>query len=414
MTTKPLMCACLALTMAATAARAADLPIAVEPVDYVRICDAAGTGFFTIPGTDSCMRIRTRIRTDYNLYFDFDDNNDNFYGGDTNDRLYRFRARGYVRTNTLTQTEFGELITFVDIFVTKDSGRRGDGPSSSSVTLDSALIQLGGLILGRFTSTFAIEQGIYVVKQEFDVGINDDEFNQIAYQHDFGNGVLLQASLEDNTEHRAGIVGVPIGRLQPTDVRYGGAIIPDIVGKLEIAQGWGSAAVAAAGHYVNAVGDYTAPSGATRQIDDEAYGFAVGGGVGVNLPFGNATRVGIQGSYALGAQEYLMDDFGSFANAPDATIDANGNLDLGEFFQVAGGFSTSFTPSVSAAVAAGYMYGGYDDIEDVQNINVQANLGWTPVKGLLFLLGGEYRYIDNGTDGDGSLLTTFVRAQADF
>ena len=409
------VCLAMAFALPATAAHAADLPVIVEPVDYVRVCDAAGTGFFVIPQTDTCMRIRTRVRTDYNLYFDFDDNDENFYSGDTDDRLYRFRARGYVRTNTVTETEFGQLITFTDIFVSKDSARRGGGGSSdASVTLDSAVIEFGGLLLGRFTSTFAIEQGIYVVKQEFDVGVNDDEYLQLAYQFDFGNGITAQLSLEDNTEHHAGIVGLPIGAFQPLDVRYGGAILPDVVGKLEIEQGWGSAAVSAAGHYVNTVGDYLSPAGVPLRVDDEAYGFAVAGGIAANLPFGSGTQVGIQAGYALGAQEYLMDDFGAFADAPDATIDRNGNLDLGEFFQVAGGFETSLTPSVAAAVAVGYMYGGYDAIEDVRNVNVQANLGWTPTRGLLFLLGGEYRYIDNGADGEGSLLTTFVRAQADF
>ena len=42
--------------MTVTGAQAADLPTA-EPVEYVRICDAFGTGFFYIPGTDTCLKI---------------------------------------------------------------------------------------------------------------------------------------------------------------------------------------------------------------------------------------------------------------------------------------------------------------------------------------------------------------------
>ncbi len=39
-------------------ARAADLPARqAAPVEYVRICDAYGAGFFLIPGTDSCLKV---------------------------------------------------------------------------------------------------------------------------------------------------------------------------------------------------------------------------------------------------------------------------------------------------------------------------------------------------------------------
>ena len=41
----------------APGARAADLPERqAAPIEYVRICDAYGTGFFYIPGTETCLR----------------------------------------------------------------------------------------------------------------------------------------------------------------------------------------------------------------------------------------------------------------------------------------------------------------------------------------------------------------------
>ncbi|HET6378842.1 MAG TPA: porin, partial [Methylocella sp.] len=40
------------------AAGAADLPARqAAPIEYVRICDAYGAGFFYIPGTDTCLRV---------------------------------------------------------------------------------------------------------------------------------------------------------------------------------------------------------------------------------------------------------------------------------------------------------------------------------------------------------------------
>ena len=49
----------------ANAALAADLPVAkAAPVDYVRVCDWTGAGFFYIPGTDTCLAIGAQVRTE--------------------------------------------------------------------------------------------------------------------------------------------------------------------------------------------------------------------------------------------------------------------------------------------------------------------------------------------------------------
>ena len=39
-------------------AQAADLPARkAAPINYVRICDAYGAGFFYIPGTETCLKV---------------------------------------------------------------------------------------------------------------------------------------------------------------------------------------------------------------------------------------------------------------------------------------------------------------------------------------------------------------------
>src|SRR4051794_5444979 len=44
--------------LAVAGAQAADLPTRkAAPVNYVRICDAYGAGFFYIPGTDTCLKV---------------------------------------------------------------------------------------------------------------------------------------------------------------------------------------------------------------------------------------------------------------------------------------------------------------------------------------------------------------------
>ena len=52
---------------AASPALSADLPVAPEPVDYVRICDAYGARFYYIPGTETCLRVGGRVRTEFRV-----------------------------------------------------------------------------------------------------------------------------------------------------------------------------------------------------------------------------------------------------------------------------------------------------------------------------------------------------------
>ena len=48
-------------------AQAADLSVA-EPVDYVKVCDAFGAGYWYIPGTDTCLKIGGLVRMDIQFH----------------------------------------------------------------------------------------------------------------------------------------------------------------------------------------------------------------------------------------------------------------------------------------------------------------------------------------------------------
>jgi Porin subfamily len=47
---------------------AADLPVKARPVEYVKICNLYGDGFFYVPGSDTCMRIGINTQADF--YYD--------------------------------------------------------------------------------------------------------------------------------------------------------------------------------------------------------------------------------------------------------------------------------------------------------------------------------------------------------
>lgn len=54
-----------AAVVIASGALAADLPVRkAAPVDYVRVCDWTGAGYFYIPGTDTCLKIEGLIRVE--------------------------------------------------------------------------------------------------------------------------------------------------------------------------------------------------------------------------------------------------------------------------------------------------------------------------------------------------------------
>ena len=67
---KSLLLGTAAVMAVSGAAQAADLAIAVEPIDYVKICDAFGVGYWYIPGTDTCLKVGGYLQLDVWFYDD--------------------------------------------------------------------------------------------------------------------------------------------------------------------------------------------------------------------------------------------------------------------------------------------------------------------------------------------------------
>src|SRR5688500_5653089 len=64
MNIKSLLLGSAAALAVVSGAQAADAVVAAEPepMEYVRVCDAYGTGFFYIPGTETCLKIGGQLR----------------------------------------------------------------------------------------------------------------------------------------------------------------------------------------------------------------------------------------------------------------------------------------------------------------------------------------------------------------
>lgn len=235
---KSLLLGSAASLAAITGAHAADAVVAPEPesVEYVRVCDAYGAGYFYIPGTETCLRVSGYVRYDAA-------GGDNIYGRgfvdrdgavDTRRQSWDNKARFTLRLSTASETELGTLKTFAE---TRYDW--GNGVEGSSGSLRFAYIQLGGLRVGLDESAFVTFPG-YLGNV-----INDDVIlaggyrtGLISYTFAAGNGFSAILSLEQ-------------GNNEDTDSAYGfdGTIkdyTPHVVGGLKYEGGWGKLAGVAA------------------------------------------------------------------------------------------------------------------------------------------------------------------------
>lgn len=186
-------------------AQAADLPtLKSAPVEFVRVCNAYGAGFFYIPGTDTCLRISGRARYDF-LYQTSKVRTGG--GGDLTGYLGLMR----INLDARTQTDYGTLRAFlrVDVanrsgpFLTSGSRQRESlaiaglgadafGRTQTYINADKAFIQFAGLTAGRASSFF----DFYAHDFELIGGTaGSDTFstNLLAYSATLGNGVTLTA-----------------------------------------------------------------------------------------------------------------------------------------------------------------------------------------------------------------------------
>jgi hypothetical protein len=133
MNIKSLLLGSAAALAAVSGAHAADAIVAAEPepMEYVRVCDAFGTGYFYIPGTETCLKIGGYVRFQVN-FDDFDD-------GDNWDA----RTRGLLNFSAKSDTEYGALGSYIALRTWAEGDYNG-----GSVEIDEAYITLGGFKAG--------------------------------------------------------------------------------------------------------------------------------------------------------------------------------------------------------------------------------------------------------------------------
>lgn len=151
----------------ASASYAADAIVAAqpEPLEYVRVCDAFGAGYFYIPGSETCLKIGGYVRFQTNFGRDQSGTSD-----------WNAFSRAQLEFDARSDSELGTLRGFI--------GLRGnaDNTTSRGVNVDQAFIEVGGLKVGFFYSWWDDD-----LSGETDLlSSNTTQYNAIRYTYTSG------------------------------------------------------------------------------------------------------------------------------------------------------------------------------------------------------------------------------------
>ena len=356
MNIKSLLLGSAAALAAVSGAQAADAIVAAEPepMEYVRVCDAFGTGYFYIPGTETCLKVGGYVRFDakYNDAYRLDRE-----GSYTN-------TRAHISLDTASDTEWGALKTKIVARFDYNPHHPQFGYEENTRTrLNQAYITWGGFLVGLADSQYSQFSGY-----AGDI-INDDvisygpfELNQVSYTFDAGNGFKVVASLEDDGTN-------------DNDIPGGASDWPDAVLGAKYDNGTFAASL---------VGGY----------DESQEEGAVKGRI--------SGKFGAFSAFLMGGWNTDGDDINKYA--PGTRYNSTTVVGWGDW-AVWGGAGYKFTDKVAANVQVGYT--------DSEVLAATANVKWTPVSGLLIQPEVSYTSVDNAQMDDDQW-TGMVRLQRTF
>ncbi|WP_274626638.1 porin [Arvimicrobium flavum] len=237
--------ASIAISSCAYAADAVVLP-EPEPVEYVRVCDVYGTGYFYIPGTETCLRIGGYVRYEASGGDLWERSAVDHEDGDINETWNKY-ARLTLQTWTGTETELGTLRTFTEtrfqwgngspsgpvIFDTDgdgfvDSAGGTNGYDGTSVSLNFGWIELGGFRVGKDESAFVtfLDYAGGVIADDM-IGFGPYDTGLISYTFNGSNGFSAIISLETGSDDS-------FGHDYSID-----SYVPHVVAGAKFTQGWG-------------------------------------------------------------------------------------------------------------------------------------------------------------------------------
>ncbi|KAB0679915.1 porin [Aureimonas leprariae] len=444
MNIKALLLGSAAAFVAVTGAKAADAPVTMvepEPVEYVRVCDVYGTGFFYIPGTETCLKIGGYIRERLNASSDVGGIADNFNGDngtrspdlDDNDREYDFNTqiRARLEIDAREETELGTLRAWTRLQATNIGGgsNQGYGTSDNEVAIDQAFIQLGGLTVGKLDSLWAEEDGLYT---DNDWSVGDLSNNQVRYTF-ATNGFTVSGSIEDDGDGD----GVPDGVVQVGyQFAYGSAYVSAVYDEDAVSPNLSYLDNLNLGTFVDPVTGAVLPltdardpfydNNSNGKRDNGAFAFKAGVELKDLITAGSAVK--IEGHYATDPTEYASLAPGGYLLGIEAEGNANSVqnfsfVSIPEEWQIGAGYQQSFgklTAYVSGVYGQSFSIDyanltGIDSSEKADIWGVAGNLGYQLTSNLTTLAEVSYRKVDlaGGLD-DADQTRGFLELRRDF
>ncbi|BAS00031.1 porin [Blastochloris viridis] len=407
--------------MAVASAQAADLPAKSKAVEYVKVCDAYGAGFYYIPGTDVCLKVGGYLRADYYTAFAnggtaplyIGQNNitqDGNVSYDRADDLTTTRARVAIDLDARTRTEYGTLRSYGRFYVSNDSAGGSstltNSVSSRAVDMDRAFIQFAGFTFGYVQSFFDFSTGLGTFVT---ANVGSNKLNNVfAYTASLGNGLSVTIAAEDAANRRSQIqarAGLTTpdtfdldngtGHVSYTDgtLAQAGLAMPEFVANIRIDQSWGSAQLSGAIHQLRSdTSDLAQVAGFTRAEDNDTdYGFAIGAGITFNLDsLTKGDQFIVQGSYADGATEYtglsgqnqnggrpglgiIRGTSGAVVDLADGYVDpVTGSIEKVSAWTIRADFRHFWTPGLRST-----LFGGYSSVDVPEVVGVTNYAGAT-------------------------------------
>lgn len=307
---KNLLSSIAVFAMSIGLANAADLPSKkAQPVQYVQVCNAYGAGFFTIPGSNTCLRVGGMLRYDQ-IYVPAQDSykvtsgaralNASANGQNT----YGTELRARIELDARTSTEYGTVQTFMSVRTSRQGGAMADQAQATGVTqtantttpiIETAFVRFAGFTAGAARDNFSFMPNAVFGAGHWASFIIAPK--QMAYTHLFGNGLSVTAAIQDGADTAlAPVDGVNASAAYytlntPSSVQFNGNVRWD--------QSWGGVQVMGAVRQANG-------TDATGLVyDKEKTVWAAGAGVKINLPMLAANdALWLTAAYADGMTEY--------------------------------------------------------------------------------------------------------------
>jgi len=278
---KSLMLGSVAALFAVSGAYAADAVVAPEPepANYVKVCDAYGSGFYYIPGTQTCFSINGYVWWQFGANSNQADGTDTPGYYDSDHRGWKTSSRVRINFDARTETELGTLRAWARIQADWQGSKVGDGP----VGMDQAWVQLGGFAAGYGESSWFYQFNNSTLNYgSFSWGglyYSYQERSQVRYEFGGKQGIYGLVSLEDPAD----------------EVSY----VPDVVARIGYGANWG--AVAITGAYDHNYGEsFPGSSGSGA--------FVVKGEALFNLPGTPGTMFKLAAGYASADSNYGADN----------------------------------------------------------------------------------------------------------